>query len=166
MVSVEDIDCLCRYRHAAPSAPWPWMDFNQDEADVPPLSPGAHEPWARYPQSHFGNWTPDQVQRCRMLSICKDQYTCQIHKVDVFKDGIFVRPDEDTWTREIPSDPTSAKEFWDDLQSPVSALVSHHAADTSLKYSIARFEPPRPSPLHRGHYLERAADIGRDVRGL
>jgi hypothetical protein len=121
VASVEDIDYLCRYRHAAPSAPWPWMDFNQDVADVPPLSPGAHEPWARYPQSHFGNWTPEQVQRCRMLSICKDQYACQIHKVDVFKDGIFVRPDEDTRTREIPSDPTSAKEFWDDIQSPVSA---------------------------------------------
>ncbi|KAF8553819.1 hypothetical protein OG21DRAFT_1522884 [Imleria badia] len=112
-----------KYRHAAPSAPWPWMDFDQDVADVLPLSPGAHEPWSRYPQSHFGNWTPDQVQRCRMLTICKDQYMCQIHKVDVLADGLFDRPDENERTREIPSDPTAAREFWDELQGPLDSSL-------------------------------------------
>ena len=56
-----------------------------------------------------------------MLSICKDQYACLVHKVDVYKDGTFVRADEVMRTRPIPSDPTSAKEYWDDLQGPVSA---------------------------------------------
>ena len=111
------------------------MDFNQDVADVPPLTPGAHEPWSRYPQSHFGNWTPDQVQRCRMLTICKDEYMCQIHKVDVFKDGTFDRlEEEEARTRQIPSDPTSAREFWDDLHKPVGDffLVTLHP---SLRYA-------------------------------
>ena len=98
------------------------MDFDQDVADVPPLSPGAHEPWSRYPQSHFGNWTPDQVQRCRMLTISKDQYMCQIHKVDVLKDGQFDQPNENERTRKIPSDPTAASEFWDELQGPVGDM--------------------------------------------
>ncbi|KAI9568122.1 hypothetical protein HD554DRAFT_822481 [Boletus coccyginus] len=110
-----------KYRHAAPSAPWPWMDFDQDDADVPQLSPGAHEPWSRYPQSHFGNWTPEQVQRCRMLTICKDKYTCHIHKVDVFKDGSFDRPSEDARTRQILSDTAETEKFWDDLQKPLDA---------------------------------------------
>ncbi|KAH0834812.1 hypothetical protein J3R83DRAFT_10421 [Lanmaoa asiatica] len=107
-----------RYRHAAPSAPWPWMDFNQDEAYVPPLSPGALEPWSQYPQSLFGNWTPDQVARCRMLTICKDKYACQIHKVDIFKDGTFDKPQEEVQPRQIPSDLESTTAFWEELQKP------------------------------------------------
>ena len=99
------------------------MDFEQDVADIPSLAPGDHDPWSLYPQSHFGNWTPDQVRRCRMLAICKDEYTCQIHRVDVFKDGTFDKIEPAARTRRIPSDPTSAKEFWDDLQKPVSATL-------------------------------------------
>ena len=99
------------------------MDFDKDEAKVAPLSPGAVEPWTRYPQSHFGNWTPDQVRRCRMLTICQERYACQIHKVDVFKDGTFDRPEEErARPQQISSDPALAREFWDELQQPVSAL--------------------------------------------
>ncbi|KAI9572275.1 cora-like Mg2+ transporter protein-domain-containing protein [Boletus coccyginus] len=111
-----------KYRHAAPSAPWPWMDFDHDDLEVPPLSPGTCEPWSRYPQSHFGSWGPEQVQRSRMLTICKDQYMCHIHKVDIFKDGMFDRSrDLDERIRRIPSDATSAAGFWDDLNSPLDS---------------------------------------------
>ncbi|KAG8216442.1 hypothetical protein J3R82DRAFT_6548 [Butyriboletus roseoflavus] len=84
------------YRHAAPSAPWPWMDFDVDPSEVRPLPPGGivQDPeWSLYPQSLFGNWTHDQVERCGILKI-KHQETCSVHKVDVFKDGTFERSDE------------------------------------------------------------------------
>ncbi|KAF9239348.1 hypothetical protein BU15DRAFT_88111 [Melanogaster broomeanus] len=68
------------YRHAAPSAPWPWMDFDMDSSEVQPLPPGGivtnEEEWTRYPQSHFGNWTPDQVTRSKMLLSCNDSEPC------------------------------------------------------------------------------------------
>ena len=95
------------------------MDFNQDVPDVRPLTPGVHEPWSRYPRSHFANWTKDQVKRCRMLSICQEKHMCKIHNVDVFENGMFDKREEEVRTRQIPSDPTSAREFWDDLHKPV-----------------------------------------------
>jgi len=91
---------------------------------------------------------------------------CQIHKVDVFKDGKFDRPSEDARTRQIPSDAAAAEQFWDDLQKPVSVYRSHHVTDANPRYLIAGCEPPRPGPFRREHYLERAANIGCDVRGL
>ena len=47
---------------------------------------------------------------------------CQIHKVDVLKDGLFDQPNENERTRKIPSDPTAASEFWDELQGPVGDM--------------------------------------------
>lgn len=126
------------------------MDFDQDVADVPPLTPGADEPWSRYPQSHFGNWTPDQVNRCRMLTICKDEYSSQIHGVDVFKDGTFDKPEEGTRTRQIPSDPAVAREFWDELQRPASSFFSRamHSSEVLDRLKIFGCEPcsSRTSP--------------------
>ncbi|KAH0835033.1 hypothetical protein J3R83DRAFT_10770 [Lanmaoa asiatica] len=73
--------------HAAPSAPWPWMDLKRDAAEVPlgvssatsTLVEGegasgdegreAERAWCRYPQSLFENWTPAQVRRCRMFEV-------------------------------------------------------------------------------------------------
>ncbi|KAG9311749.1 hypothetical protein JVU11DRAFT_7992 [Chiua virens] len=106
-----------RYRHAAPSAPWPWMDFNQDNAHVRPLTPNIELPWSQYPQSHFGNWTPDQVGRCKMLTICQDQNECRIHNVDVFWGGKFYKPESEPEPRVVYGDSERGREFWDELQT-------------------------------------------------
>ncbi|KAF9239341.1 hypothetical protein BU15DRAFT_62087 [Melanogaster broomeanus] len=87
------------YRHAAPSAPWPWMDFDMDSSDVQLLPPGRivtnEEEWARYPQSLFGNWTPDQVKRSKMLLSCNDREPCDVYWVDVLKSGKFDKSQKD-----------------------------------------------------------------------
>lgn len=98
------------------------MDLDRDDANILPLAPDLHEPWSRYPQSHFGNWTQEQVGRCHMLTICKDEGACQIHKVDVREDGTFEKLEEEAQTSSIPRDDTSARQFWDDLHKPVGVL--------------------------------------------
>ncbi|KIK80758.1 hypothetical protein PAXRUDRAFT_833344 [Paxillus rubicundulus Ve08.2h10] len=86
------------YRHAAPSGPWPWMDFDEDFPVVGSTSHGTTDldthSWKGYPQNLFPNWTERQVKRCRMLTACPDGNTCHIFKVDVFHDGGFDEVDE------------------------------------------------------------------------
>ncbi|KAF9219670.1 hypothetical protein BS17DRAFT_788901 [Gyrodon lividus] len=81
------------YRHAAPSGPWPWMDFEEDFPVVGSTSQGTADPdtrsWKGYPQNLFPNWTQSQVKRCRMLTACPDSETCRIFKVDMFNSGKF-----------------------------------------------------------------------------
>ncbi|KAF8122691.1 hypothetical protein EV363DRAFT_1404712 [Boletus edulis] len=104
------------YRHAAPSAPWPWMDFDADDSQVLPLPPGGlgQDPeWDRYPQSLFGNWTRDQVERCGILRMnSTHNQACSVHRVDVLKDGEFDKSEDRTVTVEHP------RAFWDLLQDP------------------------------------------------
>jgi len=83
------------HRHAAPSAPWPWIDIHdgtwfcgetqcrlqalirpdldkiQLESGAPPVPvPCDHSScdncWTGYPQSLFPNWTPSQVVRSKI----------------------------------------------------------------------------------------------------
>src|SRR5277367_4559365 len=82
---------LPSHRHATPSGPWPWMDLESDETNHPPrIVPCAHEDcticpqWLGYPQSHFPNWTPDQVTRCKIAAAITDrQNPCRVYHVDV-----------------------------------------------------------------------------------
>ncbi|KAG6328787.1 hypothetical protein ID866_10302 [Astraeus odoratus] len=111
-----------RYRHAAPSAPWPWMDFDMDDSAVEPLFPpggllSPEEEWRKYPQNLFGNWTPDQVRRSKMLAICSDSQRCMVYRVDVRNDGTFDKA-AGKWARTITADPTSITAFWQELQQP------------------------------------------------
>ncbi|KIJ05593.1 hypothetical protein PAXINDRAFT_103713 [Paxillus involutus ATCC 200175] len=107
------------YRHAAPSAPWPWMDFDMDSSEVEPLVPDGlvdnTEEWKRYPQSLFGNWTPDQVLRSKMLLSCNSQEPCAVHRVDILDGGKFDKSEEG---RTAHVNPNSAliNSFWDGLQ--------------------------------------------------
>jgi hypothetical protein len=75
---------LPRYRHAAPSGPWPWMDFSNVNVstatnDVPKsvCSEKAQDmTWLDYPQETFKNWTSNQVERSQMFTKCsKNQST-------------------------------------------------------------------------------------------
>ncbi|KIJ07942.1 hypothetical protein PAXINDRAFT_18895 [Paxillus involutus ATCC 200175] len=114
------------YRHAAPSAPWPWMDFDMDSSEVEPLVPDGlvdnTEEWKRYPQSLFGNWTPDQVLRSKMLLSCNSQEPCAVHRVDILDGGKFDKSEEG---RTAHVNPNSAliNSFWDGLQEIVSISI-------------------------------------------
>ncbi|KAG6331536.1 hypothetical protein ID866_7556 [Astraeus odoratus] len=111
-----------RHRHAAPSAPWPWMDFDMDDSAVEPLFPpggllSPEDGWKKYPQNLFGNWTPDQVRRSKMLTNCSDSRFCTIYRVDVRNNGTFDKA-ADEWTRTVTADTTSVNAFWRELQEP------------------------------------------------
>ena len=109
------------HRHAAPSAPWPWVDIEdgacsterrstitliilltevdpvQLECPLPPIPPPCDHKtcggcWTGYPQSLFPNWTPRQVEKCKMRSAIDDyrrDIPCKIYHVDVGEDGFF-----------------------------------------------------------------------------
>lgn len=107
------------YRHAAPSGPWPWMDFDEDIPAVDPnnqLTGSDKQPWHGYPQSSFPNWTESQVRRCEMLTACPDGES-KVFKVDVLHDGTFDERGSKLAT--IKGRP-SETEFWDLLHRPVS----------------------------------------------
>ncbi|KAG1817382.1 hypothetical protein EV424DRAFT_1324487 [Suillus variegatus] len=79
-------DTLHRYRHAAPSGPWPWMDFEVDStASTTAIDPS----WRGYPQNQFGNWTPDQVGRSKMIEKCLVNKTSTTYWMDVRNNGSF-----------------------------------------------------------------------------
>ncbi|KAG2367562.1 hypothetical protein BDR07DRAFT_1326311 [Suillus spraguei] len=126
------------YRHAAPSGPWPWMDFEVDST----TSTTTIEPsWRGYPQSQFGNWTPDQVRRSKMLEKCLVNKTSTIYWMDVHDDGSFACPvmggnghitvvgteDEDAFWEILqgqrPPNIRVRSIFVDDLTSPVLRML-------------------------------------------
>lgn len=55
---------------------------------LPPISEEVDQTWKGYPQNLFGNWTPDKVDRSKMLTSCS-QGTSNIFKVDVLDDSRF-----------------------------------------------------------------------------
>lgn len=94
------------------------MDFDADTSEVHPLPPGGigQDPeWSHYPQSLFGNWTHDQVQRCSILKMTHDE-PCSVHMVDVFKDGTFERSTQDRTV-----DVETPRLYWNHLETPVSS---------------------------------------------
>ncbi|KAI6044636.1 hypothetical protein EDC04DRAFT_2641371 [Pisolithus marmoratus] len=78
------------HRHAAPSGPWPWMDFDVDPHTTSSGSIEVDKTWRGYPQNLFANWTPEQVERSKMLTSCPPG-ACKIYRVDVLKNGTFDR---------------------------------------------------------------------------
>ncbi|KAH7904149.1 hypothetical protein BJ138DRAFT_1186052 [Hygrophoropsis aurantiaca] len=98
-----------RYRHAAPSGPWPWMDFGSDFGLVHPSPPQGitDKSWRGYPQNLFANWTHDQVKRSKMLTSCSNSGDSSIYMIDVMEDASFVEHPVISVTTE------DADEFWD-----------------------------------------------------
>ncbi|KAF9045252.1 hypothetical protein BJ165DRAFT_1346493 [Panaeolus papilionaceus] len=92
------------HRHAAPSAPWPWVDL-EDEVDkkqldtaAPPIPPkclhgdDCNRCWTGYPQSRFPNWTPRQVRKSKIEEAIRDynrNEQCILYRVDVDDNGYF-----------------------------------------------------------------------------
>lgn len=90
------------YRHAAPSAPWPWIDTADEvdpkelEAATPPVpDPCTHEDcggkcWREYPKSRFPNWTKGQVEKCKIAdTIDHKKGPCTIYQLEVDEGGNF-----------------------------------------------------------------------------
>jgi hypothetical protein len=66
------------------------MDFDVETSS----STTAIDPsWRGYPQNQFGNWTPDQVKRSKMLEKCLLNRSSTIYWMDVRSDGSFATPD-------------------------------------------------------------------------
>ncbi|KIJ63951.1 hypothetical protein HYDPIDRAFT_112438 [Hydnomerulius pinastri MD-312] len=128
-----------RYRHAAPSGPWPWMDFDKDFAFVASTSGGvvdSQSTWKEYPQNLFPNWTNNQVERCKMLSACSDSDNCRIFKADFLDDGRF---DENADDQVYEVSAVDSDGFWHQLSSPrpgnirVRALFVDNMSSNVLK---------------------------------
>ncbi|KAH7912295.1 hypothetical protein BJ138DRAFT_1148795 [Hygrophoropsis aurantiaca] len=100
-----------RYRHATPSGPWPWMDLNSDlPSTEPPSADLSSSSWRGYPQSLFGNWTPDQVKRSKMLISCARAETSTIYKLDVMEGGQFEVRRTDIISKQ------NEDEYWQSIQ--------------------------------------------------
>ncbi|CAA7269923.1 unnamed protein product [Cyclocybe aegerita] len=112
------------HRHAAPSAPWPWVDLEDEvdkkqlESSLPPIpEPCDHTTcggcWPGYPQSLFPNWTEEQVRKSKIRkAIYENQRTCVIRLVDVDNNGLFTVP---SGLEEITSTEKNKAETWDSI---------------------------------------------------
>lgn len=108
---------LSKHRHAAPSAPWPWIDLD-DQVDIHAEGPVSRERhvcphergkcvgcWAGYPQSLYPNWTWRQVDKSGITKIVTPSRNCLLHYLDIDRDAHFSAPirydcndhDETTW---------------------------------------------------------------------
>ncbi|KIM41609.1 hypothetical protein M413DRAFT_445584 [Hebeloma cylindrosporum] len=104
------------HRHASPSAPWPWVDL-EDEVDpeqlecpLPPIpelcdhkscaSEGKLGCWTGYPQSRFPNWTHRQVVKSRIYAALTEYAK---------DDGFFTNPGP------LIAEPGGEREVWDQL---------------------------------------------------
>ena len=73
--------------------------------------------WSGYPQSLFGNWTPDQVERSQMIKKCSKNQSSTIYWMDVLDDAKFTTPD---MTMTTTND--SENDFWTMLQGKASLI--------------------------------------------
>lgn len=139
------------HRHAAPSGPWPWVDFDTDSDLMlnygnTPTSPGtAGESWRGYPEALFGNWKPDQVKRSNLLSNSPELGKCSAHWLDVLTNGAFTILDEEGQDQTSTIAPERINEFWALLQTPrpanirVRALFVDNISSTVLQMLGTRY---------------------------
>ncbi|KAF9530553.1 hypothetical protein CPB83DRAFT_850531 [Crepidotus variabilis] len=112
------------HRHAAPSAPWPWVDLDDDvdrqqldnpDAPIPPLcdhGSNCNRCWTGYPQSRFPNWTYRQVVKSKIHRALTEYNTskdCTCYRVDVDTNGRF------TNAGNVVAEHDKDDEFWESL---------------------------------------------------
>ncbi|KAF4612869.1 hypothetical protein D9613_011170 [Agrocybe pediades] len=146
------------HRHAAPSAPWPWIDIGDDvdpvelESNSPTVpTPCNHDPcqacWRDYPKSLYPNWTPRQVKKSNIALAKKTHRKCTIYQLDVDNQGLFKVPPQgaivsqpnnpdDTWNvlvkMTIPNDVRVRILFVEEMSGPVLQMLG-------AKYNIEPF---------------------------
>jgi hypothetical protein len=76
--------------------------------------------WRGYPQNQFGNWTPDQVGRSKMLEKCLVNKSSTIYWMDVRSNGSFASSDIEGKGDTIIVGTEQEDGFWDVLQGKVS----------------------------------------------
>ncbi|KAG2347126.1 hypothetical protein BDR05DRAFT_987733, partial [Suillus weaverae] len=145
------------YRHAAPSGPWPWVDFNTElSSSEPPFQTGEHE-WRGYPQELFGNWSPIPVARSEMLTQCaRAVKPCLVYGMDVMGDGQFKTREPRLHRIEVSEE--KINEFWSKLQDEesivrkdvrVRALFVDNLSESVLKMLGTKFVlRPECFPIH------------------
>ncbi|KAG1776459.1 hypothetical protein EV702DRAFT_1187423 [Suillus placidus] len=130
------------YRHAAPSGPWPWVDFNTElSSSEPPFQTGEHE-WRGYPQELFGNWSPIPVARSEMLTQCaRAVKPCFVYGMDVMGDGQFKTREPGLHRIEVSEE--KINEFWSKLQDEETLFVDNLSESVlkmlGTKYNIEPF---------------------------
>lgn len=138
------------HRHAAPSAPWPWInihdtvDQEQLASERPPVPPLCDHKscggcWKDYPKSRFPNWTKDQVARSKIYDAINNYCNtkpCVIYRADVLSNGFFRNVDpiiatcndeEATWNTMAqtirPKDIRVRALFVENLSGPVLQML-------------------------------------------
>jgi len=96
------------------------MNFDIDVSEVWPAPPGLPDDyeWSQYPQSLFGNWTCDQVNRSQMLTKCSNCELSTVYKISLFNDGRFDKQVEARAVRK--DDAADWQAYWNYLEVPVS----------------------------------------------
>ena len=82
------------------------------------------ESWRGYPQSQFGNWTPDQVKHSQMLIKCAKNRSSTMYWMDVFNDGKFAPSNVGDCHGDckVDSETSNQDRFWDRLQQEVRLI--------------------------------------------
>ncbi|KAF7368937.1 hypothetical protein MVEN_00219900 [Mycena venus] len=129
------------HRHAAPYAPWPFLDLDSkidpDLLANPRRQPTAEQQhWSKYPQSLYPNWTPAQQMKSGITKIVERvREDCTIHAVHVHETGIFSRQEdvvvtednrEEYWKKlheDLPADVRVRALFVDNLSGPVLQML-------------------------------------------
>jgi hypothetical protein len=171
------------YRHAAPSGPWPWMDFDVDSsASTTVIDPS----WRGYPQNQFGNWTPDQVGRSKMIEKCLGNKFSTIYWMDVLHNKSFTTPNIggnghtmvvgtehedgfwDTLQQERPKNVLVRSIFVDDLTSPVLRMlgttynIEPFFFTSSINWIPSRYQE---APIHKtGDHITVTLPFVRTLR--
>ncbi|KAG6895827.1 hypothetical protein C0992_012272, partial [Termitomyces sp. T32_za158] len=153
------------HRHAAPSAPWPWVDIHDEidsqqlESENPPVPDECDHLtcgqrggcWREYPQSLYPNWTTAQVEKSK-ISDAIDNYNrdapCKVYHVDVNNHGVFTSPgvaemevgkENVSWDRinrsERPQNLRVRALFLENLSGPVLQMLGTKAS----RYDIEPF---------------------------
>ncbi|KAF5325049.1 hypothetical protein D9619_009601 [Psilocybe cf. subviscida] len=136
------------HRHASPSAPWPWVDLEDEvdakqlESPLPPIpelcshdEPECKNCWRGYPQSRFPNWTQRQVIKSKIYGAIHEYNTespCVLHRVDVDEKGLFTNPghivakhgDESrTWRTLVPDGIRVRAMFIENMSGPILQML-------------------------------------------
>jgi len=94
------------------------------DATTAVTDPSTATKWSGYPQSLFGNWTPDQVERSQMIKKCSKNQSSIIYWMDVLDDAKFTTPN-------MTVTPTndSENDFWTMLQGEASPICPLRISD-------------------------------------